>query len=176
MAKNDNSLLDLEKKLGNEKNYVLNKYKFNKPDMNINNLNNNSKFNRDNLLLFLNNFKKENDKIMNDTNKQKYNIEIKNEDEEEEQEEESIKKGIELNEDDENEVKEKKEKKEEIELDLLMGILEQQKKKEISIEDIIDNDNIKKGNEENNNIENIINRKYKGEKEIMDFFQEKNKK
>ena len=176
MAKNDNSLLDLEKKLGNEKNYVLNKYKFNKPDMNINNLNNNSKFNRDNLLLFLNNFKKENDKIMNDTNKQKYNIEIKNEDEEEEQEEESIKKGIELNEDDENEVKEKKEKKEEIELDLLMGILEQQKKKEISIEDIIDNDNIKKGNAENNNIENIINRKYKGEKEIMDFFQEKNKK
>ena len=171
MAKKDNSLLDLEKKIGNEKEHILNKYKFNKPDMNISNLNKNSKFNKDSLLFFLDNFKKENDKIINDPNKIKYNIEEEND--EEAEEEESIKKEIKLNEEDENKIKGRKEK---IELDLLLGILEQQKKKEISIEDIIDNDNLKNEDEDSNNIRDMINRKYKGEKEIIDFFQEKNKK
>ena len=55
MEKRNVSLLDLEKKIDNynEKEDILKKMKFNKPDMNINNLNN--KFNKDNLLSFLNN-------------------------------------------------------------------------------------------------------------------------
>ena len=150
MEKRDNSILDLEKKIENynEKEHILNKMKFNKPNMNMNYLNN--KFNKDNLLSFLNNFKKENEKIINDPDKKKYIIEggeqdnIEDEEEEEEEEEEEIKNkniNINLNENDDNEEnkKNKKNKKETIELDLLMGILEQQKKKEITIENIIEN-------------------------------------
>ena len=136
MEKRDNSLLDLEKKIENynEKEHILNKMKFNKPNMNMNNLNN--KFNKDNLLSFLNNFKKENEKIINDPDKKKYIIEGGEKDnieeEEEEEEEDEIKNiNINLDENDDNEEnkKNKKNKKETIELDLLMGILEQKKKK-----------------------------------------------
>ena len=176
MEKRDNSLLDLEKKIENynEKEHILNKMKFNKPNMNMNNLNN--KFNKDNLLSFLNNFKKENEKIINDPDKKKYIIEGGEqdniEDEEEEEEEDEIKNiNINLDENDDNEEnkKNKKNKKETIELDLLMGILEQQKKKEITIENIIENKKKEKDELdklENQNIE-------KGEEEIIDFLSEK---
>ena len=176
MEKRDNSLLDLEKKIENynEKEHILNKMKFNKPNMNMNNLNN--KFNKDNLLSFLNNFKKENEKIINDPDKKKYIIEGGEqdniEDEEEEEEEDEIKNiNINLDENDDNEEnkKNKKNKKETIELDLLMGILEQQKKKEITIQNIIENKKKEKDELdklENKNIE-------KGEEEIIDFLLEK---
>ena len=69
----DNSLLKLEKKLenNNEKDIILNKFKL-KPNMKIEKNNENLK--KENLLKFLNEFKKSNDKITK--NKKKYNIEI----------------------------------------------------------------------------------------------------
>ena len=175
MEKRDKSLLDLENKKENYngKVHVLNNMRFNKPDMNINNLN--SKFDKDNLLSFLNNFKKANDKIMNEPDKKKYNIEEN--DEQDEEENDSISNDNEINKDinlDENkeenkdekiEKKPKKNKKEKVELDLLMGILEQQKKKEITINNIIEN--IK--NDEN--VKNVE----KGEEEIINFLVEKRK-
>ena len=175
MEKRDKSLLDLEKKIDNynEKKNVLNNFRFNKPDININNLNN--KFNKDNLLSFLNNFKKENDKIMNEPDKRKYNIEENDEQDDEESDSNNNEnnKDIKLDENEEENLDEKKndktakkvkkDKNEQIELDLLMGILEQQKKKEITINNIIGNkrDNLK--NEE------------KGEEEIINFLIEKKK-
>ena len=174
MEKRDKSLLELENKIGkyNEKENILKNMRINKPNMNMNLLNNN-KFNKNNLLSFLDKFKKENEKILNDDNKLKYNIENEPQDEEEEEsdEENNINNnGINL---DENE--EKKNKKEEkhnnkkgkkIEMDLLMGILEQQKKKEISIENIIQS----KKNENVNDKDKINDdNKEKGEKEIINF-------
>ena len=167
MAKKDKSLLDLETKIGkyNEKEQALKNLRINKPEMNINLLKNNN-FNKGNLLSFLDKFKKENEKIMNDVNKEKYNIENEQDNDEESSEgENNNNKIINLDENEENEenLKEKKKKNEEkIEIDLLMGILEQQKKKEINIEDIINNKNNNDDVNGNNNIE-------EGEKEIIDF-------
>ena len=173
MAKRDKSLLDLEIKIGNynEKENTLKNMRINKPKMDINLINNN-KFNKGNLLSFLDKFKKENEKIMKDENKLKYNIEnVEEEESEEEEEREKDNKIIELDEDkEENEDTKSKNKKKKneakIEMDLLMGILEQQKKKEITIENIIENkknENI--FNEDDSNNKNIE----KGEKEIIDF-------
>ena len=69
----DNSLLKLEKKLenNNEKDIILNKFIL-KPKMKIEKKNENLK--KENLLKFLNELKKSNDKIIK--NKEKYNIEI----------------------------------------------------------------------------------------------------
>ena len=69
----DNSLLKLEKKLenNNEKDIILNKFIL-KPKMKIEKRNENLK--KENLLKFLNELKKSNDKIIK--NKEKYNIEI----------------------------------------------------------------------------------------------------
>ena len=172
MEKRDKSLLDLENKIGNinEKENVLKNMRINKPNMNMNLLNIN-KFNKDNLLSFLNKFKKENEKIMEDENKSKYNIENEqNEEEEDGEEKDNINNNVinldEDEEENEKDVKNKKKKVEKIELDLLMGILEQQKKKEISILNIIEN---KKKLE--NNLDEY--NKEKGEKEIIDFLTKK---
>ena len=168
MEKRDKSLLDLENKIGNfnEKENVLKNMRINKPNMNMNQFNNN-KFKKENLLSFLDKFKKENEKIMNDENKMKYNIENEQQDEEEEEsEEENIDDGINLDEDKENK-KIKNKKGEKIEMDLLMGILEQQKKKEITIENIIENIKNEEDNIQDKN-------KEKGEKEIIDFLKNKN--
>ena len=172
MEKRDKSLLELENKIGNynEKENTLKNMRINKPNMNINLINNN-KFNKGNLLSFLDKFKKENEKIIKDENKLKYNIENVEEESEEEEEKEKDNKIIELDEDkEENEDSKRKNKKKKngtkIEMDLLMGILEQQKKKEITIENIIENK--KKENileEDSSNDKNIE----KGEKEIIDF-------
>ena len=182
MEKRNVSLLDLEKKIDNynEKEDILKKMKFNKPDMNINNLNN--KFNKDNLLSFLNNFKKENDKMMNEPNKNKYNIEEYDENYEDDEggegddNDESQNKDINLDENKETKTKgenkrkkkNKKNGKEKIELDILMGILEQQKKKEITIDNIIENKKRERENIDKKDLE-------KGEKEIIDFLLDKNK-
>ena len=178
MEKRDNSLLDLENKIGNfnEKENILKNFRINKPNMNMN-LFSNNKFSKENLLSFLDKFKKENEKIMNDENKIKYNIEKEEIDEEEEEDEEEneMNKEINLDEDKEdennnNQKNKKKKKGEKIELDLLMGILEQQNKKEISIENIIEN-------KKNANIkeESKLSDKNKeeGEKEIINFLQNK---
>ena len=171
MEKRDKSLLDLENKIGNfnEKENVLKNMRINKPNMNMNQFNNNNKFSKENLLSFLDKFKKENEKIMNDENKMKYNIENEQQDEEdEESEEENINEGINLDEDKEDKkIKNKKKKGEKIEMDLLMGILEQQKKKEITIENIIENIKNKEDDIQDKN-------KEKGEKEIIDFLKNKN--
>ena len=177
MEKRDNSLLDLENKIGNfnEKENILKNFRINKPNMNMNQFSNN-KFSKENLLSFLDKFKKENEKIINDENKNKYNIENEEIDEEVENEEENeMNKEINLDEDkedeDNNKQKNKKKKKgEKIEFDLLMGILEQQKKKEISIENIIEN---KKN--ENLKERNILEDKGReeGEKEIINFLESK---
>ena len=179
MEKRDNSLLDLENKIGNfnEKENILKNFRINKPNMNMNQFSNN-KFSKENLLSFLDKFKKENEKIINDENKNKYNIENEEIDEEVENEEENeMNKEINLDEDkedeDNNKQKNKKKKKgEKIEFDLLMGILEQQKKKEISIENIIEN---KKN--ENLKERNILEDKDReeGEKEIINFLESKAK-
>ena len=179
MEKRDNSLLDLENKIGNfnEKENILKNFRINKPNMNMN-LFSNNKFSKENLLSFLDKFKKENEKIINDENKNKYNIENEEIDEEVENEEENeMNKEINLDEDkeDENNNKQKNKKKkkgEKIEFDLLMGILEQQKKKEISIENIIEN---KKN--ENLKERNILEDKDReeGEKEIINFLESKAK-
>ena len=133
------------------------------------NLLSNNKFRKENLLSFLDKFKKENEKIMNDDNKMKYNIEneLQDEENEESEEQENINEGINLDEDEEEKkvIKSKKKKKnkgEKIEMNLLMGILEQQKKKEITIEDIIENRKNKENHIQNKN-------KEKGEQEIIDF-------
>ena len=171
MEKRDKSLLDLENKIGNfnEKENVLKNMRINKPNMNMNQFNNNNKFSKENLLSFLDKFKKENEKIMKDENKMKYNIENEQQDEEdEESEEENINEGINLDEDKEDKkIKNKKKKGEKIEMDLLMGILEQQKKKEITIENIIENIKNKEVDIQDKN-------KEKGEKEIIDFLKNKN--
>ena len=170
MEKRDKSLLDLENKIGNfnEKENVLKNMRINKPNMNMNQFSNN-KFSKENLLSFLDKFKKENEKIMKDENKMKYNIENEQQDEEdEESEEENINEGINLDEDKEDKkIKNKKKKGEKIEMDLLMGILEQQKKKEITIENIIENIKNKEDDIQDKN-------KEKGEKEIIDFLKNKN--
>ena len=179
--KRDKTLLDMEKKIGNynEKEQVLKNFRINKPNMNMNIIN--SKFRKENLMSFLNNFKKENEKIANEPNKMKYNIEC-DQDDDEEYEEDEIKEenGIKMNninldenEEDENdekdknkkEKKDKKGKKEKIELDLLMGILEQQKKNELTIDYVINN----KKKERNNDNDDV----QEGEKEIIDFLIEK---
>lgn len=54
----------------------------------MNQFNNNNKFSKENLLSFLDKFKKENEKIMKDENKMKYNIENEQQDEEDEESEE----------------------------------------------------------------------------------------
>ena len=170
MEKRDKSLLSLENKIGNynEKENTLKYLRINKPNMNMNQLNNN-KFNKDNLLSFLDKFQKENEKILKDENKTKYNIENEQEEEGEDSDEDNDlnNKVINLDEDKEEEENnkynnKKKKKGEKIEMDLLMGILEQQKKKEITIENIIEN---KKKQEDFLEDEN----KEKGEKEILDF-------
>ena len=171
MSKRDKSLLDLENKIGknNEKEKVLKNMLINKPNMKIDLLNTN-KFNKGNLLSFLDKFKKENEKILNDDNKLKYNIENNPQEEGEESDEENNINNNVINLDENEENKKEKQnnnkKGTKIEMDLLMGILEQQKKKEISIENIIQS---KKN--ENVNDEDIINadNKEKGEKEIINF-------
>ena len=177
MEKRDKSLLSLENKIGNfnEKENILKNFRINKPNMNMNQFSNN-KFNKENLLSFLDKFKKENEKIMNDENKIKYNIEKEEIDEEEENEEENeMNKEINLDEDKEdennnNQKNKKKKKGEKIELDLLMGILEQQNKKEISIENIIENKKNANIKEESKLLDK---NKEKGEKEIINFLQNK---
>ena len=177
MEKRDNSLLDLENKIGNfnEKENILKNFRINKPNMNMNQFSNN-KFSKENLLSFLDKFKKENEKIINDENKNKYNIENEEIDEEVENEEENeMNKEINLDEDkedeDNNKQKNKKKKKgEKIELDLLMGILEQQNKKEISIENIIENKKNANIKEESKLLDK---NKEEGEKEIINFLQNK---
>ena len=175
MSKSDKSLLDLENKIGknNEKENILKNMRINKPNMKMDLLNNN-KFNKGNLLSFLDKFKKENEKILNDDNKLKYNIENNPQEEEESDEENNNNNVINLDENEENENKEKEKsnnnnnkKGTKIEMNLLMGILEQQKKKEISIDNIIEY----KKNENLLNDEDIINKdnKEKGEKEIINF-------
>ena len=175
MSKRDKSLLDLENKIGknNEKENILKNMRINKPNMKIDLLNNN-KFNKGNLLSFLDKFKKENEKILNDDNKLKYNIENNPQEEEESNEENNNNNVINLDENEENENKEKEKsnnnnnkKGTKIEMNLLMGILEQQKKKEISIDNIIEY----KKNENLLNDEDIINKdnKEKVEKEIINF-------
>ena len=174
MSKRDKSLLDLENKIGknNEKENILKNMRINKPNMKMDLLNNN-KFNKGNLLSFLDKFKKENEKILNDDNKLKYNIENNPQEEEESDEENNNNNVINLDENEENENKEKEKsnninkKGTKIEMDLLMGILEQQKKKEISIDNIIEY----KKNENLLNDEDIINKdnKEKVEKEIINF-------
>ena len=175
MSKSDKSLLDLENKIGknNEKENILKNMRINKPNMKMDLLNNN-KFNKGNLLSFLDKFKKENEKILNDDNKLKYNIENYPKEEEESDEENNNNNVINLDENEENENKEKEKsnnnnnkKGTKIEMDLLMGILEQQKKKEISIDNIIEY----KKNENLLNDEDIINKdnKEKVEKEIINF-------
>ena len=173
MEERDKSLLELEKKIDNynEKEHILKDMRINKPNMNMNNLNN--KFNKNDLLSFLNNFKKENEKIMNEPDKMKYNIEYEQEDNEEEDGDDDDEQDENEDEDDDNDSddrKIKKNKKEKIELDLLMGILEQQKKKEITINDIIENK--KKENEKKDNLEQLKDIQG-GEKEIIDFLKEK---
>ena len=161
MSKRDKSLLDLENKIGknNEKENILKNMRINKPNMKMDLLNNN-KFNKGNLLSFLDKFKKENEKILNDDNKLKYNIENNPQEEEESDEENNNNNVINLDENEENENKEKEKsnnnnkKGTKIEMNLLMGILEQQKKKEISIDNIIEY----KKNENLLNDEDIINK------------------
>ena len=174
MSKRDKSLLDLENKIGknNEKENILKNMRINKPNMKMDLLNNN-KFNKGNLLSFLDKFKKENEKILNDDNKLKYNIENNPQEEEESDEENNNNNVINLDENEENDNKDKEKsnnnnkKGTKIEMDLLMGILEQQKKKEISIDNIIEY----KKNENLLNDEDIINKdnKEKEEKEIINF-------
>ena len=174
MSKRDKSLLDLENKIGknNEKENILKNMRINKPNMKMDLLNNN-KFNKGNLLSFLDKLKKENEKILNDDNKLKYNIENNPQEEEESDEENNNNNVINLDENEENENKEKEKsnnnnkKGTKIEMDLLMGILEQQKKKEISIDNIIEY----KKNENLLNAEDIINKDKKEtvEKEIINF-------
>jgi len=142
----DNSLLILEKKLekNNEKDIILNKYKI-KPIMK--NDKNSKNINKEGLLKFLNKLKKSNKKITK--NKEKYNIEIN----------------------------ENNKKNNIIEIDLALGILEHKKKREIEIKDIINdsyndikidylniNNDIKKNipiNEEEDNLLNfILNKKF----------------
>ena len=173
MEKRDKSLLELEKKIDNynEKEYILKDMRINKPNMNMNSLNN--KFNKNDLLSFLNKFKKENEKIMNEPDKMKYNIEYEQEDNEEEEDCDDDEKDENEDEEDDSENDNRKikiNKKEKIELDLLMGILEQQKKKEIKINDIIENK--KKENEKKDNLEQLKDMQG-GEKEIIDFLKEK---
>ena len=173
MSKRDKSLLDLENKIGknNEKENILKNMRINKPNMKMDLLNNN-KFNKGNLLSFLDKFKKENEKILNDDNKLKYNIENNPKEEEEESDEENNinNKVINLDENEENKKEKRTNNKKgtKIEMDLLMGILEQQKKKEISIDDIIE---YKKNENLLNDDNDIINKdnKEKGEKEIINF-------
>ena len=173
MSKRDKSLLDLENKIGknNEKEKVLKNMLINKPNMKMDLLNNN-KFNKGNLLSFLDKFKKENEKILNDDNKLKYNIENNPQEEGEESDEENNinNKVINLDENEENKKEKRTNNKKgtKIEMDLLMGILEQQKKKEISIDDIIE---YKKNENLLNDDNDIINKdnKEKGEKEIINF-------
>ena len=178
MEKRDKSLLSLENKIGNfnEKENILKNFRINKPNMNMNQFSNN-KFNKENLLSFLDKFKKENEKIKNDENKIKYNIEKEEIDEEEEEDEEEneMNKEINLDEDKEdennnNQKNKKKKKGEKIELDLLMGILEQQNKKEISIENIIENKKNANIKEENKFLDK---NKEQGEIEIINFLQNK---
>ena len=175
MDKNDKSLLDLETKIGkyNEKEQTLKNLRINKPNMNINLLKNKN-FDKENLLSFLDKFKKENEKILKEENNEKYNIENEQEDNNDDNEEGDNKNEIiNLDEDkekcDEKIEKNKKKKGQKIEIDLLMGILEQQKKKEISIEDIIINKKIEKNdNDDNIDIENN-NFLQKDDNEIIDF-------
>ena len=164
MEKVDKSLLKLESKIGNfnKNEHMINNLKINKPNMNIKSLTN--KYNNDKLLSFLNDFKKANEKMMNDNEQHKYNIEEDQEESEEEEEnEDKIKnESIKLDEKEENKISDEKKivnkKKNKIELDLLMGILEQQKPKDISVDEIIKN----KKNENNEDIPD-------NEKEIIDF-------
>ena len=186
MDKNDKTLLDLEKKIDNynQKEHTLKNLRINKPNMNMNNINN--KFNKDNLLSFLNNFKKENEKIINSIDKDKYNIEYEQEDNEDDDDDEEEEEDVEIKNEsinlDENEEdingkkhnekrKSKKNKKEKIEIDLLMGILEQQKKKEININNI--KDIKKKEKDEKDDVAHQEDDIQKGEKEIIDFLLEK---
>ncbi len=142
----DDSLLKLEKKLEehDEREIILNKFKI-KPNMKIDK---STKLNKEGLIDFLNKFKQSNEEMDKNNDKNIYNIEINENDENIDEEYGSVKNN-------KNNINPK------IELDLMMGILEVQKKINVEPKDII------KLNEDN--IDKQTN-------EIINFLQTKKKK
>ena len=142
----DDSLLKLEKKLEeyNEREIILNKFKI-KPNMKIDK---STKLNKEGLIDFLNKFKQSNEEMDKNNDKNIYNIEINENDENIDEEYGSVKNN-------KNNINPK------IELDLMMGILEVQKKINVEPKDII-----------NINEDNID----KQTNEIINFLQTKKKK
>ena len=141
----DDSLLKLEKKLEehNEREIILNKFKI-KPNMKIDK---STKLNKEGLMDFLNKFKQSNEEMNKNHDKNKYNIEI-NENEEN------------IDEEYDSDYNNKSNKNPKIELDLMMGVLELQKKINLEPKDIINinEDNIEK---QTNEIINFIKTKKK---------------
>ena len=141
----DDSLLKLEKKLEeyNEREIILNKFKI-KPNMKIDK---STKLNKEGLMDFLNKFKQSNEEMNKNNDKDKYNIEINENDE-------NIDEEYDSDNDNKNNINPK------IELDLMMGILEVQKKINLEPKDIINinEDNIEK---QTNEIINFIQTKKK---------------
>ncbi len=141
----DDSLLKLEKKLEehNEREIILNKFKI-KPNMKIDK---STKLNKEGLMDFLNKFKQSNEEMNKNHDKNKYNIEI-NENEEN------------IDEKYDSDYNNKSNKNPKIELDLMMGVLELQKKINLEPKDIINinEDNIEK---QTNEIINFIKTKKK---------------
>ena len=141
----DDSLLKLEKKLEehNEREIILNKFKI-KPNMKIDK---STKLNKEGLMDFLNKFKQSNEEMNKNHDKNKYNIEI-NENEEN------------IDEEYDSDYNNKSNKNPKIELDLMMGVLELQKKINLEPKDIINinEDNIDK---QTNEIINFIKTKKK---------------
>ena len=141
----DDSLLKLEKKLEehNEREIILNKFKI-KPNMKIDK---STKLNKEGLMDFLNKFKQSNEEMNKNHDKNKYNIEI-NENEEN------------IDEEYDSDYNNKSNKNPKIELDLMMGVLELQKKTNLEPKDIINinEDNIEK---QTNEIINFIKTKKK---------------
>ena len=109
----DDSLLKLEKKLEehDEREIILNKFKI-KPNMKIDK---STKLNKEGLIDFLNKFKQSNEEMDKNNDKNIYNIEINENDE-------NIDEEYDSDNDNKNNINPK------IELDLMMGILEVQKK------------------------------------------------
>ena len=142
----DDSLLKLEKKLEehDEREIILNKFKI-KPNMKIDK---STKLNKEGLIDFLNKFKQSNEEMDKNNDKNIYNIEINENDENIDEEYGSVKNN-------KNNINPK------IELDLMMGILEVQKKINVEPKDII-----------NINEDNID----KQTNEIINFLQTKKKK
>ena len=141
----DDSLLKLEKKLEehDEREIILNKFKI-KPNMKIDKL---TKLKKEGLIDFLNKFKQSNEEMDKNNDKNIYNIEINENDENIDEEYGSDKNN-------KNNINPK------IELDLMMGILEVQKKINVEPKDIINinEDNIDK---QTNEIINFIQTKKK---------------